>query len=155
MVRETVLGFRTLADDMSEILYQHDHITVWYHPEWQTVHHQVHHPARGEVFRRALSAGVACIRAQGATKWLSDDRLHFVLPSDDQQWATEEWFPAARAAGWKYWAIAKPEKAVADLFLRRVAAGYSAQGVTTELFEDPDAGLAWLKSIDSERCAKT
>jgi hypothetical protein len=79
---------------------------------------------------------------------LSDDRQHFVLPQEDQEWSTAVWFPATQQAGWKYWAIVKPESAVADLYLRRLAASWSAAGVAAELFATAEAGFLWLKDID-------
>jgi hypothetical protein len=131
---------------MSEIIYQHEQITVWHYPQWQMVHHQVHRALRGTPLREALQRGLDCLRDRGAIRWLSDDRLHYVPPPEDQQWADDVWFPAARDAGWKCWAIVKPERAVADLFIRRIAAACSARGIVTELFSDPDRAMDWLRS---------
>jgi hypothetical protein len=131
-----------------DIIHDDAWITIWHHPLHNIVHHKVHQPLRGEVFRRALLKGSETLERHHSSKWLSDDRLHFVLPQADQEWASDVWFPAARQAGWKYWAIVKPELAVADLYMRRIAAGWSAAGVKTELFSTPEAGLAWLATAE-------
>ena len=133
-----------------EVVHDSEWITVWYHPEVKVVHHQFHKAIRGEAFRSALRAGSAVLLSRGATKWLSDDRFVFILPQEDQEWAQTEWFPQTLKSGWKYWAIAKPEKAVVDLYLRRLAASYSAAGVRTELFTTPEAGMQWLASHPDE-----
>jgi hypothetical protein len=130
--------------DPVEVIHDSEWVTVWYHPVSAVVHHKYHKAIRGQAFRSALLAGSAVLRERGASKWLSDDRLVFLLPQEDQEWAQTQWFPQTLKAGWKYWAIAKPEKAVVDLFLRRLAATYSAAGVQTELFISPEAGLQWL-----------
>jgi len=129
-----------------EVIHHSEWITVWYHADVKVVHHRFHKAIRGEPFRSALTTGTAVLLKQRASKWLSDDRFVFILPQEDQEWAQTQWFPQTLKAGWKYWAIAKPEKAVVDLFLRRLAANYSAAGVQTELFTTPEAGLQWLAS---------
>jgi hypothetical protein len=131
-----------------EVVLDNEWITIWYHPEVKIVHHQVHKAMRGQAFRTAISKGTETLLKYGATKWLSDDRHHYVLPQEDQEWSTTVWFPATQQAGWKFWAIVKPERAVADLYLRRLAAGWSALGVVTELFTKPEPGFLWLKGVD-------
>jgi hypothetical protein len=131
-----------------EVVLDNEWITMWYHPLPKIVHHEIHKAIRGQAFRSAITKGTETLLKHRASKWLSDDRLHFVLPQEDQEWSTAVWFPATQQAGWKYWAIVKPERAVADLFLRRLAAGWSASGVATELFTKPEAGFQWLKGID-------
>lgn len=131
-----------------DVVLDNEWITIWYHPGPKIVHHEVHKAIRGQAFRTAISTGTETLRKHGATKWLSDDRQHFVLPQEDQEWSTAVWFPATQQAGWKYWAIVKPESAVADLYLRRLAAGWSAAGVGTELFTSAETGFLWLKEID-------
>jgi hypothetical protein len=130
------------------IIHDDAWITIWHHPLLNIVHHRVHQPLRGEVFRGALLKGTETLERHHACKWLSDDRLHYVLPQADQEWASNVWFPATRQAGWRYWAVVKPELAVADLFMRRIAAGWNAAGVKTELFSTPEAGLKWLTNPD-------
>jgi hypothetical protein len=132
--------------DPSEVIHHSEWITVWYHPEGGVIHHQFHKAIRGDAFRAALLSGTEALVKHGANKWLSDDRFVFILPQEDQEWAQSEWFPKTLKAGWKYWAIAKPQKAVVDLYLRRLAADYSAAGVRTEIFTTPEAGMEWLQS---------
>jgi hypothetical protein len=132
------------AADAAEVIVHNEWVTLWYHPEVKVVHHKFHKAIRGEAFRFALLQGTALLQQRGAAKWLSDDRHVFVLPQEDQEWADAEWFPRTRKAGWRYWAIAKPEKAVADLYIRRLAANRSAAGVKTELFITAEEGMAWL-----------
>jgi len=132
------------AVQAAEVIHDSEWITVWYHADLKVVHHRFHKAIRGAAFRTALLQGTAALRQRGATKWLSDNRLVFILPQEDQEWADTEWFPQTMKAGWKYWAIVRPEKAAADLYIRRVAATRSAAGVKTELFTTPEAGMDWL-----------
>jgi hypothetical protein len=121
-------------------------ITVWYYPESKIIHHQMHQYTHGKDFRDALTAGVEAMRKHGAKKWLSDDRKNPVFSAEDQQWAQEVWAPQVIKAGWKYWAIVLPERALAKFRMEERAERYSKVGVTVKTFTDPDEALRWLKS---------
>jgi len=139
------------AASSAEIIHENEWVTLWYHADVKVVHHCFHKALRGEAFRSVLLRGTAVLRERGATKWLSDNRLIFILPQEDQEWADAEWFPQPLKAGWTQWAIVRPEKAAADLYMRRVAATRSAAGVKTELFTTLEAGMDWLTNQPSSR----
>ena len=67
-----------------------------------------------------------------------------LLPPDDEEWGKSVFFPRAKAAGWEYWAVVKPEKAVAELNVSRFVKIFSDLGVTTTLSSDFDAAWTWL-----------
>jgi hypothetical protein len=69
-----------------------------------------------------------------------------VFNADDQQWAREVWAPLVVKAGWKYWAIVEPEKALARVRMEASAERYAKLGVTVKTFDSPDEALKWLKS---------
>jgi hypothetical protein len=121
-------------------------ITVRYYPENKIVHHEMHQYTHGKDFRDALMAGLDAMKRNGARKWLSDDRKNPVFNADDQQWAREVWSPAVIKAGWKYWAIVEPERALARARMEERAERYSQLGVTVKTFSDPEEALKWLKS---------
>jgi hypothetical protein len=134
----------------ADVVHDNEWVTLWYHPGPKIVHHKFHKAIRGEAFQTALTMGTDILRANGAQKWLADDRLFFVLPEEDQRWAEGEWFPRTRQAGWKYWAIVKPETKITDLYLRRVAASPTAAGVRMEVFPTPMQAAEWLQTIDTK-----
>jgi hypothetical protein len=126
-------------------ILDNEYVTVWYHPEKKIVHHQFHKFLYGEPLREALTEGTNALKEYGAQKWLSDDRQNSALPAEDMEWATTEWFPKTKAAGWKYWAIVLPEKVVGQLNMKRIAKNHTEQGVITEFFTKPDEAMAWLE----------
>jgi hypothetical protein len=129
-----------------QIVLANDSISVWYYPELGIVHHEMHRYTRGKDFRDALRAGTETLTKNHASKWLSDNRAHIVLPPEDEQWAKTEWFPATRQAGWKYWAIVQPGSAVGQMNMRRIIDAYAAQGVTAHIFTDPAEAMTWLRA---------
>lgn len=131
---------------MSGIICQNESITVWHDPQNGIVKHRMHKWTRGEDFRAALTAGAEAMEKHRATKWLSDDRSNLVLPDEDEAWAKTVWFPRVKAAGWKYWAIVKPEKLVATLNMQRFAEEFGKLGVEAALFSDVHEAEKWLRS---------
>lgn len=128
-----------------ETVLENEFITVWYHSDTKIIHHQFHKFAHGQALRDALSAGAETLKKNGAKKWLSDDRKNTVVNDEDLQWTSTVWRSMVTKAGWKYWAIVLPEKAVGKMNMNRIIADYANTGVTVQLFSDPDDGLKWLE----------
>jgi hypothetical protein len=137
-------------EQKTDIVHDNEWVTLWYHPAPKIVHHKFHKAIRGEAFQTALTLGTDILHANGANKWLADDRLFFVLPEEDQRWAEGEWFPRTRQVGWKYWAIVKPEMTITELYLRRVAASRTAMGVRMEVFPTVTQAAEWLQTVETE-----
>ena len=124
-----------------------EYIALWVDPQRKLVHHQMRKPCYHEVFRSSLSAGVEAMRSEGATKWLSDDRLNGALPPEDEEWAKTVWFPATLKAGWKYWALVPPASVVGQMNMRRFTETYAALGVTVRVFAEPLLAEDWLAGV--------
>jgi hypothetical protein len=123
-----------------------DYATLWYHPEKKIVHHVFHKFIYGEEFRQVLEKGLEIFKEHGAQKWLSDDRNNSALPTADTEWGMHDWFPRVFEAGWRYWAIVMPDKAVGQMNMQRFIDAYAPKGLAIKLFEDPDEALKWLES---------
>lgn len=121
--------------------------SVVYHKEKGIIHHTFRRPVTGESFRNVLETGVACMKQNGATKWLSDDRLNSQLSEDDTDWATQTWFQMAQAAGWKTWALVVPEDLYARLNLIEHVNHYSSLGIRVMVFTKLEEAFDWLDQI--------
>jgi hypothetical protein len=120
--------------------------SMWYYPESKIVHHQVHQFFFGPTFRDIMNKGIETLQKNGAHKWLADDRAVAAWAPEDMEWGNADWFPRAVKAGWKYWAIIMPEKAVGKMTVKKLADSYSARGVQTKVFSTPEDGIKWLES---------
>ena len=123
-----------------------DYVTLWYDAEKKIVHHKFHKYIYGQQFRNVLEKGLEVFKEKGAQKWLSDDRNNSALPTEDGDWAQENWAPRVIAAGWKYWAIVLPEKVVGQMNMQRFIEENTKLGLTVRVFSDPDEALKWLES---------
>jgi len=120
-------------------------VLLRYYPSIRIVHHEIRRFIHGPEFRELLQEGLPAFRKYGANKWLSDDRGNGPLKPADGVWAKEAWAPEVMAAGWKYWAVVMPAKAVAQMNMQRWIAVYAKRGVTVRGFADPVEAMDWLK----------
>ena len=120
---------------------------LYFHPDSGIVHHEIRsRNLTSEVFQRVLLRGVEMLETSSASKWLSDNRGHFQLSDADESWAKTVWFPRAVAAGWKHWAILRPESAIGALNITRLSQNYARLGVNTRILSDFTEALSWLKA---------
>ena len=109
------------------------------------MHHTLHKPVEGAVFRDVLTRGVEIFERSGANKWLSDDRGNSALHPEDGKWAMEVWSVRTLAAGWKYWAIVMPDAALGKANMRRFIREYSDRGVEVNVLGSAEDAFGWLK----------
>jgi hypothetical protein len=128
-------------------IIDNDYATLLYHPDKKIVHHTFHKPIGGEPFRQVLLAGLNTLKANGAQKWLSDDRANSVLPPEDAEWGTTVWFPQVKAAGWKYWALVVPNDVKGRINMAEFVESYFEQGIRIMVFTDPEEALKWLTNL--------
>jgi len=122
-------------------------ISVWVYPERRMIHHFMKAYCHGDDFREALSKGLEAMVQHKATKWLSDDRANGAIVPEDAAWSTSTWFPRAKAAGWKHWALVQPLKIIGQLNMTRALKDFSDQGINARVFSDPDEAMRWLDAL--------
>jgi hypothetical protein len=120
-------------------------ISVWVYPERGMIHHVMKTYCHGDDFREALTRGVEAMELHQATKWLSDNRANGALPPEDAAWSAKNWFPRAKAAGWKHWSIVQPVKIIGQVNMARLVKQYGDLGINAQMFSDPDEAMAWLE----------
>jgi hypothetical protein len=128
-------------------LLDNEYVTLLFHPEKKIIHHEFKKFIFGDSFRQVLLTGLDAMKKNGATKWLSDDRANSALPREDGEWALSVWTPQVVAAGWKYWAIVLPEKAIGQMSMKKFMEENSKRGVMTRGFPTSQAALKWLESV--------
>jgi hypothetical protein len=136
-----------MIEDLQKIvLLDTEFSTVWLYPKERVVHHQFKKFIFGEDFRKTLNTGLEAFNNKLADKWMSDDRENAALSQADTSWGEQVWFPAVLAAGWKYWAILVPKKAIGKMNIKGVIEHFSQGGVKVQIFDDPEKGMEWLIS---------
>jgi len=130
-----------------------DYASLYFYPESKIVHHVFHKFIYGQEFRQVLEKGLEVFLANGAQKWLSDDRKNSALPKEDSEWGINEWSPRVMKAGWKYWALVMPDKVIGQMNMQRFIDLYASLGVIVQIHDDADEALKWLESAGSPAAA--
>src|SRR5271165_5922417 len=99
-------------------IIDNEYATLRYHSDKKIVHHTFLKPIAGDAFREILTRGIDLLAEHQAEKWLSDDRGNGPLSEADTEWSMQTWFPKAKAAGWKYWALVVPQNIMAQMNLQ-------------------------------------
>jgi hypothetical protein len=129
-----------------ETIISNPQASLLYHPESGIVHLEFRQFVFGSQFQTVLMTGIDVMRERGACKWLSDDRGNTSLSKDDQDWSQDVWAPAAKAAGFKYWAVVMPANIIGHMNSEKWAAMSRSDGFTAKLFSDPEVAMAWLEA---------
>lgn len=133
---------------MSKITIVHnEHITVEYLTDKKIIHHTVHQPVGGTIFRDALNAGTDALIKYGAVKWLSDDRLNGPVPQDVVDWGFNDWNLRTIKGGWKYWAVVVPQEILNAGSLTPVIDNLYSLGLRMMVFTDLDEAFKWLDKM--------
>jgi hypothetical protein len=120
---------------------------LYIHRDTNIIHNEIRRDLDPGVFQQVLTRGAELQEETGATQWLSDNRGHLRLSEADEEWGRTVWFPRVKAAGWKHWAIVKPESAIGALNISRISQNFANLGVNARIFTDFDEALEWLKAL--------
>ncbi len=121
--------------------------TMSYDSDRGIVHHQIHRPLSTQDFRTLLDTGTTLLQENGAQKWLSDDRGHGPVSTEDSEWAMADWLPRALQAGWKYWALVVPHDAAARANMADVISSFYERGLRIQVFSNPDEAWEWIEEL--------
>lgn len=134
--------------DKKELVMSNEHYNLWFYPELKIVHSQFLRYSGGNVFREALLKGIEIFIENNCIKWLSDDRNIGVVTREDAAWSREIWYGRLAKAGWKYWALVKPESTIGKITFKKSVKQVNDPNMSMKIFNDPEEGLTWLKSVN-------
>jgi hypothetical protein len=130
---------------MRETIIETARMSLYYHPLEKVVHHEMHSYPGLENLQSILMKGLEVLREHGATKWLSDDRNGGAVPKSHHEWGDKVWAPEAIKAGWKHWGLVLRNDLLHQANMQKLVEIYASQGVTVEVFADPDDAFRWLR----------
>ena len=128
-----------------EKLIENEKVTLKVYPGKNIIHHKIKDFISGDRWKELMKTGIDAYKKHDCNKWLSDDRGNSALKDEDEKWAQEYWEPQILEAGWDYWAILMPEKAIGQMTLERLKGRYEDKGVEVKVFSDTDEALGWLE----------
>ena len=108
-----------ILSDKKELILETDHYSLWFYPDLKIVHSQFLKYTAGKEFREYLTKGIEIFTQNHCIKWLSDDRNIGLVSQEDAAWSREVWYGNLSKAGWKYWALVKPESTIGKMTLKK------------------------------------
>ena len=135
-------------NDNKELIVSTDHFNLWFYPELKIVHSQFLKYSGGEKFRELLSKGIDVFIENNCIKWLSDDRNIGLVSQEDAKWSRETWYGKLAKAGWKYWALVKPDSTIGKITFKKSTKQINDPNMSMKIFTNPDDALIWLKSVN-------
>jgi hypothetical protein len=119
--------------------------TLIVYPGKKIVHHKYKKFIFGSPFHEVMTKGADIFIQYNCTKWLSDDRDNAAMRQEDITWSQIFWEKRIREAGWKYWALIMPKKAVAQIAMKEIIDRNKKLGVIVEIFTNPTQAMEWLE----------
>ncbi len=138
---------------MRETILESPRMSLYYHPLEKVVHHELHSYPGLDLLQTVLLKGLELLEQHGACKWLSDDRKGGAIPKSHHEWGDKVWGPRAVKAGWKYWGLVLASDLLHTANMAKLVEVYAAQGVTVEIFSDPEEAFRWLRYKGSQLSA--
>lgn len=102
--------------------------------------------AHGDDFRAGLNAGLDLIKEKKSHKWLADLRDLGTVPTKDQEWSNNDWYPRAIAGGIRKMAIIMPKSTLSSMSVKNILTKVQGVDIETNYFDNIDAAKEWLKS---------
>lgn len=127
-----------------QMLLSNEWATVQYEPDARYIQHTILQDLPPAELRTVLETGLESLQAQGAHKWLSDDRKYVNVTPEALEFTLNSWGPRAAAAGWQYWAMVVPESALGRAGMQEVVEIFYNLGVRVAIFSDLEEARAWL-----------
>ncbi len=130
-----------------ELLFSFDQCDIFYNVGLKAVESQWKGPAAdGEALYRILDALVDGLKLKSSNVIIADARQMQVINNEDQQWITDNWYPRALAAGFRYEALVVSKYTFNAVTVRRIVRNYDEQKLKTAYFNSVPAAYDWVKN---------
>ena len=137
-----------MAEDKITVVDNEFYI-AWCYPTQRLIHHQWQKHCVGDDFRKSITGAVEAFEKYNCFKWLSDDRkFDGVLHPDEWTWWETHFTDRAIKAGWKYFAMVFPTKAIAKMSSTALTKYFIARGVETGFFTEFEEAQKWIADVD-------
>jgi hypothetical protein len=128
-------------------IFESDYCCLWFYPDLKIVHSKFLKYSGGKIFRDLLTKGIEVFIQNNCIKWLSDDRYIGIVNQEDAAWSREVWYGKLSKAGWKYWALVRPESTLGKITFKKSINKVDDSNMKMKIFHEPEDALDWLKTL--------
>lgn len=130
-----------------KLLFSHKPCDVYYNPELNAVETSWKGPsAEGPLLYEILDSIIEAMKQTGSGTVIADARKMNVINNADIQWISENWYPRALAAGFRYEALVVTDYTFNTVSIKKIVRTYDDQKLTTAYFKTLPGAYAWVKN---------
>lgn len=131
---------------ISDVIFDQNHLTIFHKPELKQIHLKWKGFATSAQFREALEIALEVVKERGVENWLGDLKHMQMIHPQDEDWATNSWFPAIAATGLKKMAIVTSLDYLNNNSVKRMVNTTSPRfNFESRYFVDAEQAAQWLE----------
>jgi hypothetical protein len=132
--------------DNRELLFSHNACDILYNPELKAVETRWKGPsAEGRELHIILDSLIEVMKQKGSGIVIADARHMNVINAEDMKWISEDWYPRALAAGFRYEALVVTDYTFNAVTVRKIVRTYDEQKLKTEYFKTLPGAYEWVQ----------
>lgn len=133
---------------IEDVLFDKSFLTIFYKPEDKLVHLKWKGFASTEQYREGLNFALEIVKEHDIENWLGDLKLMEIILPQDEDWATEIWYPLIAKTGLKKMGIVTSLDFLNNATVKRIVNSTSeSTGFETRFFVDVEEARHWLKGL--------
>lgn len=103
--------------------------------------------AKPEGFMQACEFALRLMIEKKISKMIADNSKVPVVMRENQTWLTDDWFPRAINAGFRYSAVVVPHNKLVEYTIRKMEHNVHNSLFTAQYFGDVEDAKTWLQSL--------
>jgi hypothetical protein len=133
--------------DNRELLFTHNPCDVLYNPDLKAVETKWKGPgAEGEELYKILDSIIEAMKLKSSGIVIADARQMQVISREDIQWISENWYPRALAAGFRFEALVVTDYTFNAVTVRKIVRTYDEHKLKTAYFKTMPGAYEWVQS---------
>ncbi|MEO8085835.1 MAG: hypothetical protein ABI763_03390 [Bacteroidota bacterium] len=132
--------------DSRELLFSHYACDVYFNPELKAIESSWKGPsAEGEELHTILDSLVEGLKIKSSSIIIADARKMQLIIPKDIEWISENWYPRALNAGWRYEALVVTDYTFNSVAVRKIVRTYDEKKLKTAYFKTLPGAYEWVK----------
>jgi hypothetical protein len=130
---------------IEDVLFDRNFLTILVNPEQSLIHLKWKGFANSEQFREGLNAALEIVKEQRLKNWLANQKMMEMIMPQDEEWASNNWYPRVALTGLKKMAIVTSLDFLNNASVRRIVSAASGKNdFETRYFVDSGEAKEWL-----------
>jgi len=132
---------------IEDVVFDKSFLTIFHKPEEKLIHLKWKGFATSDQYRESLNFALEVVKEHQVENWLGNLKLMEIILPNDEDWATEIWYPLIAETSLKKMAIVTSLDFLNNATVKRmVRSTAEGTGFETRFFVDVEAAQNWLNA---------